>query len=175
MHSALGTFIFNINECAIFYTHFYCINYYSVIYYNYKNNKKVMPNTTPEETQDQEVSESPILGAFSGILSSVLDIAQQNIVERIQTVVEDILEQAQVTATDVIDQTKAAINEVVQNAVVLFIIVLLGFVGFIFTIVGLSLWLGEVSGLGTWFGFLIVGIIIFIVSLIAALVQKNKQ
>ncbi|MEA3323511.1 MAG: phage holin family protein [Patescibacteria group bacterium] len=134
-----------------------------------------MGEIIPEETQEQEVSESPILGAFSGILSSVLDIAQQNIVERIQTVVEDLLEQAQVTATDVLEQTKTTINEIIQNAAVLFIIVLLGFVGFIFTIIGLSLWLGEVSGLGTWFGFLIVGIIIFIVSLIAALVQKNKQ
>ena len=123
-----------------------------------------MEDQITEEVQDQEPTASPILSTISDVATSFLQIAQENVVGRAQEFVDDVLAQAQVAAT-----------EVLQNAVVLFIIVLLGIIGFVFTILGLSLWLGNISGLGPWFGFLIVGMIVFIIALIAGLMQKNKM
>lgn len=119
---------------------------------------------TEEVIVEQEVTESPLMTTISDVASSFLQIAQENVMGRIQEMTDDVIAQVQVAAT-----------EIVQNAVILFIIVLLGLIGFIFTIVGLSLWLGDISGFGAWFGFLIVGIIIFIIALVAGLMQKNKQ
>ncbi len=123
-----------------------------------------MPDTTQEVQEEQETTEQPLLSTFSEIITAFLKIAQQNIVERIQETVDSTLEQA-----------KTAANEIAHNAVMLFAIVLLGLIGFVFTITGLSLWLGEISNLGAWFGFLIVGTIVFIIALIVGLMQKNKQ
>lgn len=123
-----------------------------------------MEEIVPEEPQEQEAVESPLMNTISDVASSFLQIAQENVMGRIQEMTDDVIAHVQVAAT-----------EIVQNAVILFIIVLLGLIGFIFTIVGLSLWLGDISGFGSWFGFLIVGIIIFIIALVAGLIQKNKQ
>ena len=123
-----------------------------------------MEEQITEKVQDQDSATSPILTTISDITTSILQIAQENVVSRAQEFIDDVLAQAQVAAT-----------EVLQNAVILFIIVLLGIIGFVFTILGLSLWLGNVSGLGPWFGFLIVGMIVFIIALIAGLMQKNKM
>ncbi len=124
-----------------------------------------MVNATQEVPEiEQESIEPTFMNTLSEIVSSFLQIAQQNIVERIQNTVNETLEQA-----------KETVNQIVQNAVVLFAIILLGLIGFVFTITGLSLWLGEVSGLGIWFGFLIVGLIVFIIALITGLLHKNKN
>ncbi|XLQ20674.1 MAG: phage holin family protein [Candidatus Moraniibacteriota bacterium] len=117
-----------------------------------------------QEEQIVEQAESTLMSTISEIVSSFLQIAQQNIVERIQNTVSETLEQA-----------KQTVNQIVQNAVMLFAIILLGLIGFVFAITGLSLWLGELSGFGAWFGFLIIGTIVFIIALIAGLLQKNKQ
>ena len=123
-----------------------------------------MTNTTQEVPEiEQEVIEPTFMTTLSEIVSSFLQIAQQNIVERIQNTVNETLEQA-----------KKTVNQIVQNAVMLLAITLLGLIGFVFAITGLSLWLGEISGLGMWFGFLIVGTIVFVVALIIGLLQKNN-
>ena len=117
--------------------------------------------------QDEQVVEQPestLMSTLSEIISSFLQIAQQNIVERIQS-----------TVTETLEQAKQTVNQIVQNAVMLFAIILLGLIGFVFAITGLSLWLGELSGIGSWFGFLIIGTIVFIIALIVGLIQKNKQ
>jgi hypothetical protein len=121
-------------------------------------------NTTIQESEEQQAVSPTILDTVSNLATSVLQIAQENVVGRAQEFVDDVLAQAQVAAT-----------EVLQNAVVLFIIVLLGIIGFVFAITGLSLWIGDISGLGVWFGFLIVGLVVLIVALIAGLSQKNKM
>lgn len=124
-----------------------------------------MPNTTSEEHKEEQVpAESTFMSTISEIVSSFLQIAQQNIIERIQDTVSETLEQA-----------KETVNQIVQNAVTLFAIILFGLIGFVFAITGLSLWLGQMSGFGAWFGFLIVGTAVFIIALIAGLIQKNKQ
>ncbi len=122
-----------------------------------------------EEEQVQEVEENIVeepsfFGTISETIGSLFAVVQQNIIGRIEEFVDQTLEQAKDTAM-----------EVMHNALLLLIIVLLGLIGFVFAIVGTSLWLGEVSGFGAWFGFLIVGVIIFIIALIIGLVQKNKQ
>ncbi len=117
--------------------------------------KKVQPNNRTEST---------FMSTLSEIVTSLLKIAQQNIIERIQKTVNETLEQA-----------KQTVNQIIQNAVVLFAIILFGLIGFIFAITGLSLWLGQISGFGAWFGFLIIGTIVFIIALIAGIIQTNKQ
>jgi len=121
---------------------------------------------TPLETSEQTTTstEPTFLKTFSEIINSFLQIAQQNILERITDVVDQTLEQAKVTA-----------NQIVQNAIMLFVVILVGLIGFVFAITGLSLWLGEISEFGAWFGFLTIGTIIFIIALIVGLLQKNKQ
>ncbi|MEN8252375.1 MAG: phage holin family protein [Patescibacteria group bacterium] len=122
-----------------------------------------MTNST-NEIQENTEQPTSTLGSVSEILGSLLKIAQQNVIEKIQTTVDTTLEQA-----------KEAANEIVQNAVVMFIIAILGLIGFIFTIVGVSLWIGETTELGAWFGFLSVGIVIVTIALIWGSKQKNKN
>ena len=123
-----------------------------------------MTNTNQEVHEEEHVTtESTFMNTISEIISSFLQIAQQNIIERIKNTVNETLEQA-----------KETVNQIVQNAVTLLAIILLGLIGFVFVITGLSLWLGEISGFGMWFGFLIIGTIVFIFALITGLLQKNK-
>jgi len=115
-------------------------------------------------TEQSVPAEPTFINTFSEILNSFLQIAQQNILDRARELVDQTL-----------DQAKEAANQIIQNAVILFAIILFGLIGFVFAITGLSLWLGEVSGFGAWFGFLIIGTIVFIAALITGLLQKNKQ
>lgn len=101
----------------------------------------------------KNASESPIVSAISELTGSLIKLAQERIIER----VED-------TA-----------HRVTHNVVMTLTVVLLGLTGIIFVLTGFAMWLGDVSGIGMWFGLLITGMIVFVVALIIALMQKNKQ
>lgn len=96
--------------------------------------------------------ESPIIAAISELTGSLLKLAQERILERIET-----------TA-----------NRITRNIIMMITVVFLGLTGLIFILVGFSMWLSTISGLGVWFGLLITGAIILIVALIIAVSQKNK-
>ncbi len=98
-------------------------------------------------------TESPIVAAISELTGSLLKLAQERIIERVES----------------------AAQRITHNVVMLLTIVFLGLTGLIFIFAGFSLWLGTVSGLGTWFGLLVTGIVIFIVALIIALTQKTRS
>ncbi len=125
-----------------------------------------MTNTTKKKVHNtvEKTTGSTLMDIISEIINSLLQIAQQNIIERVQNSVNETLEQVKQTA-----------NQIIQNAIILFAILLLGIIGLIFTVLGLSLWLGEISGFGMWFGFLVVGITVFVITLIIGLLQKNKS
>lgn len=95
---------------------------------------------------------SSILSVLSEVASSMLKLAQERIIERIE----------------------AAVNRITRNVITMFVTVFLGLVGFIFILTGFSMWLGSIFGLGLWFGLMMTGTGIFILSLIIGLTQKNK-
>lgn len=104
-------------------------------------------------TQDTNTHiESPIVGALSELTGSLLKLAQERIIERIE----------------------ATANRITHNVVMMLTVVFLGLTGLIFVLTGFSIWLGVISGFGVWFGLLITGTIILIIALIIALSQKNK-
>jgi hypothetical protein len=106
-----------------------------------------------EKEQKNFAAESPIVAALSELTGSLLKLAQERIVERVEKTAQ----------------------RITYNVVMAITIVFLGLTGLIFMLVGFSLWIGAVSGLGVWFGLLLTGVIIFIVALIIALTHKNNR
>jgi hypothetical protein len=102
------------------------------------------PQSTP--------TESPLISALSELTGSLLKLAQERIIERIE-------ETAQ---------------KITYNIVVTLTVIFLGLIGFVFILTGLAMWIGSISGFGTWFGLLIIGIIVFILALLIGLFQKKK-
>ena len=111
-----------------------------------------MSEKNPQEGRDF-AAESPIVAAISELTSSLLKLAQERIIERVE----------------------ATANRITHNVVMMLTVVFLGLTGLIFMLTGFSIWLGSVSGFGTWFGLLVTGIAIFIFALIIALTQKNTH
>lgn len=113
-----------------------------------------MPEQDSQQSQQGNfAAESPIVAAISELTGSLLKLAQERIIERVET-----------TA-----------NRITHNVVMMLTVVFLGLTGLIFMLTGFSIWLGTVSGFGVWFGLIITGIVIFIVALIIALTQKNNN
>lgn len=110
--------------------------------------------TTPqnEENSSGDALTTTIVSAIAEISGSLLKIAQERIIERVEE-----------TA-----------NRITHNVVMMLTIVFLGLTGLIFMLIGFSIWLGMVSGFGVWFGLLITGTVILITALIIAVTQKNK-
>jgi uncharacterized protein (DUF983 family) len=104
-----------------------------------------------ESSPIENALSSPVVSAISELAGSLLKLAQDRIAERVEE-----------TA-----------NRITHNAVVTFTIVFVGIIGGVFVLTGLALWLGSISHLGAWFGLLIVGILLFIVSLVVGLVRKK--
>lgn len=96
--------------------------------------------------------QSPIVAAIGEVTSSLVKITQEKITERVEE----------------------AIHRITHNIITALALVLLGLVGFVFTLIGAALWIGTISGFGVWFGLLITGIAIIIITLITALMQKSK-
>lgn len=108
-------------------------------------------NNSPQEHSNFS-TESPIVSALSELTGSLLKLAQERIIERVEETV----------------------NSITHSVIMTLTVVFLGLIGLVFVLIGFSLWLGAISGFGTWFGLLITGIIVFIVALIIGLTQKKK-
>ncbi|PID52084.1 MAG: hypothetical protein CR972_03605 [Candidatus Moraniibacteriota bacterium] len=113
-----------------------------------------MTKQNSQQTQRENfATESPIVAAISELTGSLLKLAQERIIERIE----------------------ATAHRITHNIVMMLTVVFLGLTGLIFMLTGFSIWLGTVSEFGIWFGLLVTGITIFIVALIIALTQKNNK
>ncbi|MFA5986743.1 MAG: phage holin family protein [Parcubacteria group bacterium] len=109
------------------------------------------PSHKEESSPIESALSSPVVSAISELAGSLLKLAQDRIAERVEE-----------TA-----------NRITHNAVVTFTIVFVGIIGGVFVLTGFSLWLGSISHLGAWFGLLVVGILLFIVSLVVGLIRKK--
>lgn len=107
------------------------------------NNESQTPQSSGEQT---------IISALTEVAGSILKVAQERVIERIEL----------------------AAKEITQNAVILLAVVFSGMIGCIFMLAGFAIWLGEASNFGVWFGLLITGAIVFIITLIVALTRKGK-
>lgn len=109
--------------------------------------------TTPhsDNTPTEHTLSSTVIAAVSELAGSLLKLAQDRIVERVEETAD----------------------RITRNVVTTFTIVFVGLIGGVFILTGFALWLGSISNLGAWFGLFVVGIILFIVSLIVGLVRKK--
>lgn len=110
----------------------------------------VTPRNEDHTPTEQPLS-SPVVAAISELAGSLLKLAQDRIADRIEE-----------TA-----------NRITHNAIMTFTVVFVGIIGGVFMLIGLALWLGSITKLGAWFGLLVIGVILFIVSLIIGLVRKK--
>lgn len=72
----------------------------------------------------------------------------------------------------IIDRVEQAIGRAVRDAIGAVMFAFLILVGFIFFLVGTAIWLGSFFGLGV--GLMIVGGLVFILTLFMSLIQKNR-
>ncbi len=110
-----------------------------------------MKSTKKNDELVESSLSSPVMAAISELTTSLLKLAQERIIERVEETV----------------------NRITHNIIVTFTIIFVGLIGFVFILTGSSLWLGSITGLGTWFGLLIVGVILFVLSLVVGLARKK--
>lgn len=103
------------------------------------------------ESQQPVQNDSPLITAISELTGSLLKLAQERIIERIEIVA----------------------NNVTKRVIVSLTIVFLGLISFVFILVGLSLWIGTITQFGAWFGLFVTGIALSIITLIIALFAKK--
>jgi hypothetical protein len=140
------TLLFGIDKKFLNFTF---LNFYAILII--VNIKRKNMNEEESRIQSNNNVESGIVSALTEVAGSILKIAQERVIERVQL----------------------AAKEITENAVMLFAMVFAGMVGCIFMLVGFAIWLGEITDLGLWFGLSITGGIIFIITLIVALTRKK--
>ncbi len=104
-------------------------------------------------TEQNKQSYTSLFASVSEAANSVVKIAENNVVSRVQS----------------------AVSSTLRTIILSLVAAVLGLLGALLVLIGLAIWLGMASGYGTWFGLVAIGAVALLAAFIANLMRQTKK